>query len=491
MASARPNILVAISDDQAWPHAGAYGCPFVNTPAFDRVARAGVLFTNAYCTAPSCSPSRAGLLTGLNQWQMEEGGLLWSTLPAKYPVYPEILEAEGYHIGHTNKGWGPGDLAASGRTRNPAGPAWNRCRTQPPTSAMSRNDYAANFREFLDARRPGQPFCFWFGSKEPHRAYEKGSGLRAGKRLEDVVVPPYLPDCEEVRSDLLDYALEIEWFDTHLGRMLDLLAERGELGNTLIVVTGDNGLPFPRAKANLYAHGLHVPLAVCWGDRLPAGRTVTDFVSFVDLAPTFLEAGGIGCLPHFAGRSLMPILAGTASGRVDPGRDHVLSGLERHAYSRPDNVGYPMRCLHTDDWVYIRNYHPERWPAGDPEFYGDIDASPTKTYMMEHREDPRVRPLFELAFGKRPAEELYAMRQGYGCLENLAADPACAGVLAQLRERMEAVLRRQGDPRLHGLGSVYDTYPYFGGMTDREGWPAALKGWCVRGAYVPRNLRPE
>jgi uncharacterized sulfatase len=484
MTERRPNILVAISDDQAWPHASAYGCPFVRTPVFDRVAREGVLFTNAYCTSPSCSPSRAGLLTGLNMWQMEEGGILWSTLPAKYSVYPDILESYGYHVGHTNKGWGPGDLAASGRTRNPAGPAYNRCRLEPPTQQMSKNDYAGNFREFLEARTPGQPFCFWYGSKEPHRVYEQGSGRRAGKRLEDVIVPPYLPDSEEVRSDLLDYALEIEWFDTHLGRMLALLEERGELENTLIVITGDNGLPFPRAKANLYAHGLHVPLAMRWGAAVPGGRTLTDFVSFVDLAPTFLEAAGLQPLPQQAGRSLLPILTATAAGRVDASRDHVLSGLERHAYCRPDNVGYPSRCIHTDDFVYVRNYRPERWPAGDPEFYGDIDASPTKTYMLEHREEEHVRDLFELAFGKRPAEELYALRDGYGCLRNLAADPAQAEVVTRLRERMENRLRRQGDPRLKGLGAVYDAYPYFGGMTEREGW-TTLPGRCERGKYTP------
>jgi len=355
---------------------------------------------------------------------------------------------------------------------------------------MSKNDYAANFREFLEARQPGQPFCFWYGSKEPHRVYEQGSGLRAGKRLEDVIVPPYLPDCEAVRSDLLDYALEIEWSDTHLGRMLDLLEERGELANTLVVVTGDNGLPFPRAKANLYAHGLHVPLAVCWGKAIPGGRTVTDFVSFVDLAPTFLEAAGVGRMPHLAGRSLMPVLCSASAGRVDPSRDHVLSGLERHAYSRPDNLGYPCRCLHTDDWVYIRNYRPERWPVGDPEFYGDIDASPTKAYMMAHRSEAGVRELFELAFGKRPDEELYAMRDGYGCLRNQAAEPSCAEALARLRERLETALRHQGDPRLQGLGSVYDTYPYFGAMTEREGWPAGLGGRCERGRYTPENLDP-
>ena len=135
--------------------------------------------------------------------------------------------------------------------------------------------------------------------------YEQGSGVRAGKRLQDVEVPPYLPDCEEVRSDLLDYALEIEWFDTHLGRMLDRLEGMGELENTIVVVTGDNGLPFPRAKANLYEQGMHVPLAICWGAEVAGGRTVTDLVSFADLAPTLLDAVGLEASSEMTGRSLM------------------------------------------------------------------------------------------------------------------------------------------------------------------------------------------
>ncbi|NOY79895.1 MAG: sulfatase [Kiritimatiellaeota bacterium] len=455
-----PNILVAIADDQGWPHASAYGCRFVRTPAFDRVAAEGVLFTNAFCPAPSCSPSRAGLLTGRNPWQLEEGGVLWSLLPARYRVYTDLLEAAGYHVGHTYKGWGPGSVELSGRSRNPAGPGWNRRKTVPPAAAMSRNDYAANFADFLEARPEGAPFCFWYGSKEPHRPYESGSGLRAGKRLEDVELPPYLPDSEEVRSDLLDYALEIEWSDEHLGRMLALLEERGELDDTLVVVTGDNGFPFPRAKANLYEQGMHVPMAIRWGARTPGSRTVTDFVSFIDLAPTFLEAAGLTPPEAMTGKSLLRLLTCNRSGRIEPGRDHVLTGRERHAYCRPGNTGYPCRAIRTDDFIYIRNFLPERWPAGDPPAYGDVDGSPTKHYMIEHRDDEHVRPLYELAFGKRPAEELYVITDGYACMKNLAADPAYAEVRTQLRRRLEDELRRQGDPRIVGGAEVFDASPY-------------------------------
>lgn len=455
-----PNILVAISDDQAWPHTSAYGCPFVNTPNFDRVAAEGVLFSHAYCTAPSCSPSRASLLTGRNPWQLREGGVLWSLLPAEFDVYPDILERIGYHVGHTYKGWGPGSIEMSGRTRNPAGSAYNKRQNDPPTTRMSRNDYAANFGDFLAERPQGSPFCFWYGAKEPHRVYEKGSGLRAGKRLEDVVVPPYLPDCEEVRSDLLDYALEIEWFDAHLGRMLQMLEETGELDNTIIVVTGDNGLPFPRAKANLYEQGMHVPMAIRYGEKAPGGRTVTDFMTFVDLAPTFLEAAGLEIPDNMTGRSLMPVLTSDQQGRVDPERDHVLTGIERHAYARVDNTGYPSRCIRTDEFVYIRNFEPERWPAGDPPAFGDIDGSPTKNYMIANRDAPDVQPLYELAFGKRPAEELYAVKDGYACICNIADDEAYSKERQALWERMARELRDQKDPRMLGEGGVFETYPY-------------------------------
>ena len=468
MAEQKPNILVAIADDWAWPHAGAYGCGFVRTPAFDRVAREGVLFDSCFCPAPSCSPSRASLLTGRNPWELEEGGNLWGFLPARFPVYPDVLEAEGYHVGHTNKGWGPGSIEASGRSRNPAGPAYNRYSTEPPTNRMSRNDYATNFQDFLSGRIENAPFCFWFGAKEPHRTYEKGSGLAAGKRLEDVEVPPFLPDCDEVRSDLLDYALEIEWFDHHLGLMLETLEESGELDDTIVVVTGDNGMPFPRAKATVYEIGMHVPMAIRWGRRVPPGRRVTDFMSFVDLAPTFYEAAEVRGPVEITGRSLVPVLAGRDEGRVDDLRDHVITGRERHAYVRDGNRGYPSRCIRTDDWIYIRNFEPERWPAGDPPVYGDVDASPSKHYLIRHRDREGVRRYFELAFGKRPLEELYRVSEGYGCLENRAGEPELANVKEELWSRLEAALIHQNDPRVVGE-APFDGYPYFGNTTDSDG----------------------
>lgn len=468
----RPNILLAISDDQAWPHTSAYGCRFVDTPAFDRIANEGVLFDNCFCPAPSCTPSRAALLTGRNPWQLGEGVNLWSTLPAAYRVYPDLLEDAGYHVGLTNKGWGPGSIESSGRTRNPAGPEYDERRNTPPTSRMNKNDYAANFEDFLDAKPADAPFCFWYGSKEPHRTYEAGSGLAAGKRLEDVEVPPFLPDTEVVRSDLLDYALEIEWFDEHLGRMLSLLEARGELDNTIIVVTGDNGMPFPRAKATVYEIGMHVPLAVRWPARVPGGRRATDLVSFIDLAPTFLDAAEIEPSPKMTGSSLLGLLESKGSGRIDAKRSYVVAGRERHAFCRPDNAGYPIRCLRTDEYLYIRNYEPDRWPAGDPPVWGDIDGSPTKNYMIEHQDDESVRPLFDRAFGKRPAEELYSVSDGYACEQNLALLPEFSASCRELSDKLLEILTTQDDPRVTHSSWKGDSYPYYGRITTSDGKPA-------------------
>jgi uncharacterized sulfatase len=452
----RPNVLFCIADDWGWPHASIAGDRVVKTPVFDRAAREGVLFRNAFVTAPSCTPSRGSIVTGQWHWRLEEGGNLWSTLPAKFEVYPDLFEKAGYHVGCTRKGWGPGQHQPGGRTRNPAGPAYK------------------NFNAFLDARPQGSPFCFWFGSTDPHRAYERDSGVKSGMKPEDVEVPPYFPDSDVVRRDLCDYYFEVQRFDREVGELLDLLRKRGELDRTLVVITGDNGLPFPRCKSNLYDGGTSVPLAMRWPARIKGGRVIEDFVSLQDLAPTFLEAAGLTPLSMMTGRSLLGILTSDKSGQVDPSRDHVLTGKERHAWVRAGGLGYPCRAIRTREFLYIRNFKPDRWPAGDPtkggepfdpnRVYGDIDDSPTKTYMMEHRDEPEVKPLFELAFEKRPAEELYDLRKDPHQLRNVAADAAYADRKKKLEAALMAELKATGDPRALGSGDAFDSYPYYGGQ---------------------------
>ena len=208
----RPNILFAIAGDWGWPHAGAYGCSWVHTPAFDLVANEGVLFTNFFTSNPKCSPCRASNLTCRNTWQLEEAVNHFGLFPSKWAVFPDLLEGAGYHVGYTGKGWGPGDHEAGGFTRNPAGPRYSRHNRKPPFRSMSNNDYSRNFEDFLEQRGAGQPFCFWFGTSEPHRAFQPGAGELSGKNHQDVDVLAFYPDNEAIRSDLADYAVESEWF---------------------------------------------------------------------------------------------------------------------------------------------------------------------------------------------------------------------------------------------------------------------------------------
>lgn len=457
-AADRPNILLCIADDWGWPDAGISGDPVVKTPAFDRVAREGALFTHAFVTSPSCTPSRNSILTGQWPWRLGAGVNLWGSLAPEHATYPDILAGAGYAVGHSSKAWGPGDWRALGRTTDPAGPAFR------------------GLAEFLARRPADRPFCFWLGSHDPHRPYDAGSGVAAGIDPSRVRVPADLPDVPVVRGDLSDYLAEVQRFDRDVGAALEQLERAGLLDDTVVVVTGDHGMPFPRHKCHLYDSGTRVPLAIRWGARARPGRTIDDLVSLADLAPTFLEIAGVDVPAAMTGRSLAPLLAAGGSGRIDPARDHVLLARERHtpAQEAPSMAGYPMRAIRTAGHLYVRNEAPDRWPAGCPagstrgEGYADCDDGPTKRWIVEHRDDGAVRPFFERAFAKRPAEELYDLASDPGQLVNLAADPAHAAVKSELARRLDDGLRATGDPRSAGRGAKLEAHPYYGDTATRQ-----------------------
>ncbi|MEA3212587.1 MAG: N-sulfoglucosamine sulfohydrolase [Chthoniobacter sp.] len=467
-AAERPNILFAIADDWG-KHAGAYGTPWVKTPAFDRVAREGLLFNNAYTPNAKCAPSRACILTGRNSWQLKEAANHLCYFPPEFKGWAEALAEHGWFVGHTQKGWGPGVANdTQGQPRLMTGRAFNARKAAPPTSGISNNDYAGNFEEFLAAAPADQPWAFWYGCVEPHRGYEFGSGLaKGGKQLTDIDrVPGYWPDNETTRTDLLDYAFEVEHFDRHLGRMLETLEKRGLLANTLVIVTSDHGMPFPRVKGNAYEFANHVPLAARWpaGIAKP-GRAVDDFVSFIDLAPTFIELAGLSWaqsgLAESSGHSLTDIFRSEKSGLVNPARDHVLIGKERTDIGRPHDAGYPIRAIVKGGWLYLQNFEPARWPAGNPETgYLDCDGGATKSFILDAHRANHADPHWALCFGLRPGEELYDLSKDPDCLHNLALGPQTSSEQSALREQMLGELRQQGDPRMSGQGEVFDRYEH-------------------------------
>lgn len=487
----RPNILFVIADDASWASFSAYGNKWIKTPAFDRVAKEGILFSNAYTPNAKCAPSRASVLTGRNSWQLEEAGNHSAYFPAKFKTYAEALGEHGYFVGSVAKGWLPGDAGKiNGRDRELTGKKYNSIKTRPPAGSISDVDYAANFDVFLKQRPKNKPFCFWFGSHEPHRTYEYGSGIaKAGKHLWDInQVPSFWPDTDTVRTDLLDYAFELEYFDTQLEKMLTILERNGELNNTIIVVTSDNGMPFPRIKGQEYEYANHMPLAIMWPDgiRRP-GRVVNDYVSFIDFAPTFLELAGLSAsevgMQPITGKSLTDILYAEKPGIVHPERTYVLIGQERHDVGRPDDEGYPIRGIVQNGYLYLRNFKPDRWPACNPETgYLNCDGSPTKTYILNTRRNKGDWYYWQLNFGKRGEEELYDIRKDPFCLNNLADKNKFTAVKQRLNALMVKKLEEQNDPRILGNGDIFDRYAFAGNA--KNFYNRFMKGEHVTAGWV-------
>ncbi|MEM8968165.1 MAG: sulfatase [Bacteroidota bacterium] len=463
----RPNILFAIADDASFPHMGAYGCTWVNTPGFDRIAKEGLLFTNAYTPNAKCAPSRSCILTGRNSWQLEEAANHIPYFPDKFTTFMESLGENGYFVGHTAKGWAPGQVGErNGKKRQLTGPAFNDKKTDPPAEHISNNDYAENFRDFLITKPDSLPFCFWYGSTEPHRRYEYGAGIeKGGKQLSDIDnVPDFWPQNDTVRTDILDYAFELEYFDQHLAKMLDMLEEAGELANTIVVVTADNGMPFPRVKGQAYELSNHLPFAIMWPEGIQQpGKKIEEYISFIDIAPTLMEIAQVppeeSGMQAMQGRSLSYFFANQLSDSTT--WDYVLLGKERHDIGRPNDWGYPVRGIVKNDYLYIRNYEPDRWPAGNPETgYLNTDGSPTKTLILDHRQTSNMEQYWKMNFGKRPIEEFYNISDDPDCVRNLAYDPEVAPIMESMKTQMLAELKAQGDPRMFGRGEIFDEYVY-------------------------------
>jgi uncharacterized sulfatase len=468
----RPNILLAISDDQSWPHTSVAGSPFVNTPNLDNIAANGFYFANGYAGSPGCAPSRAALLTGRHHWMIGPAGTHGSSFPVRYGTYVDILEDVGYKVGFTGKGWGPGDWLSGGRDRNPAGNEYNEIELgKDRKKGILNNDYAANFNHFLSEREEDQPFVFWYGAKEPHLAYAEEPHSESARAKVDI--PEFLPDTPTTRDTLLDYADEIKHFDDHLGRMVDILEASGELDNTLVIVTSDNGMPLPRAKATGFDYGSHVPLAMYWGRSPMKGVSVNAPVGFVDLSATILAIAGVEVPEEFVGTSLLGLLQGEVDA-LDPDRA-VFFGRERHSSSRYQNLSYPQRMMRRGDYLVIWSLKPDLYPAGQPResvdgalgephgAYYDMGPSMIKRELIARKDDPYIRPFFELAVAKNPEWQFFNVSDDPDCMNDLATDPEFSELFAEYKQQLLATLKETGDPRVLGYGDVWEDYPRIGG----------------------------
>lgn len=508
LAGERPNILFLFADD--WGrHASAYaridGAGTVNdaiaTPHIDAVARSGVLFANAFVSAPSCTPCRSALVSGQHFWRTGRAAVLQgATWDDQIPSFPLLLEKNGYHIGHTFKVWSPGrprDAPIGGQRTSyvQAGVRFNsfsqhvtRLAQDGNTVDQAKADLAAevreNFRQFLKFRAEGQPFFYWFGPTNVHRKWIAGSGAALWGIRPDALqgkMPPFLPDVDVVREDLADYFGEIQAFDMAVGVLIKELRRLGVYDNTLIAISGDHGAPgFPHGKCNLYDFGTRVPLAVA-GPGVVGGRVVNDLTSIPDLAPTFLDAAQVEPPKMMTARTLWPMLRSTDEGWIDDSRTSVFTGRERHvARARSGNLPYPQRAIRTRDYLLIINFRPDRFPLGDlyrldrdsPPTREELtrntfvtlpdeDAGPTKAWLVQHRDDPQWQALFDRAYRKRPRIELYDVRNDPHQMHNLANDAQFRNIAADLEQQLLDELQRTGDPRLVGAGEYFEEVDNF------------------------------
>lgn len=544
--SARPNFLILFADD--WGRfASAYAAidpdpllSLVRTPNIDRIAQRGVLFRHAFVSAPSCTPCRSALLSGQHFWRTGRGSILQGAVwDPTIPAFPLLLDQAGYHIGETFKVWSPGSpgdapygagkfaYEKSGRKFNDFSENVTQAVREGSSVEAAKTELLdgveSNFKDFLKARPEGRPFCYWFGPTNTHRQWIEGSGESLWgfdpKQFQGKL-PPFLPDVPTVRQDLADYFGEIAAWDAAVGRLLDELESQQLTESTMIIISGDHGPPgFPHGKCNLYGFGTEVSLMIA-GPGIPntplqtspqnstqsssqhspdlakpSYRVIDDLVSLTDIAPTILETAGLAVPQAMTGESLLPMLQKNDSGKLDPNRDAVFLGRERHVENaRADFTPYPQRAIRTDEFLYIINFRPDRWPLGDP--YGlmdstppsyqqvrentratlpDEDAGPTKAWLVEHRNDPQWQPFFQHAYGRRPREELFDLRVDPHQMKNLAADPEYHSVRQSLEQRLLDELTRTSDPRMIDEGSFFETPPMSGPLTPNDAQDKPLR----------------
>ena len=493
-ADDRPNILFCFSDD--W---GRYASIYrdvdrpglndvIETPALDAIGRSGVVFNNAFVSAPSCKPCRASVSTGMPFYRCGSNAFLHSQEFGKaedpyasLPGFSELLVRGGYHVLHWGKTTNKSARKVDRTNQVPINHFSQAVSAAADKEAKKREIFSfvrSNFRAFLDKQPEDKPFFYWFGPHHSHRQWVRGSGKRLwGLDPEQLKgkLPAFLPDVPEVREDIADYLGETLAWDGMVNELVEELRARGELDNTLIIVSGDHGMPgMPRGKCNLHDFGSMVSLLVSWPAHVPAGREVDDFVSLMDIAPTVLGAAGIEPPEHMLANSLMDVLRSEDSGLVEPQRDHVIIGRERHVgHAQKDRSSYASRAIRTADFLLIRNFKPGKLPHGDvydPSAsasdllqnhylaYADMDASPTKVFLMTHQESHRR--FFDYAFAARPEFELYDLRRDPDQVHNVASKPEYAETLKSLTERLMTTLRETADPRVVGDGKTFDEKPY-------------------------------
>ncbi len=334
-----PNFLILVADDAGYRDFGCYGNDNISTPNIDLLASTGIKATNAFLTAPQCSPSRISILTG--KYPHATGAEdLHMPLPEGEILLPALLKEKNYYSGLLNKS----HLGPNGDN-------------QFNFYSKSLNDFGA----FLDSA-DSKPFFMWVGFTDPHRPYNKNI-IDNPQDPNKVYVPPQLVDDQATREDLADYYNEIMRMDKQIGEYLTLLKEQGLLENTLIIFFSDNGAPFPREKGTLYDAGIKTPLTFTWKNKITPDSEYEELISVIDLAPTIIEVAGLEIPDEMQGKSFSKMFADPGF----PGRDYIFSERNWH------NCDEHMRSVRDERFKLISNAYIDL-PHGTAS---DLASSPS------------------------------------------------------------------------------------------------------------------
>jgi arylsulfatase A-like enzyme len=410
----RPNFILFIADDVGWDDLGAFGHPFMRTPAIDRLAREGIRFDNAILTISSCSPTRCSLLTG--RYPQSAGAPdAHQPLPPDQVTFIDELRKAGYYTASVGK-WHLGEDASR---------RFDRVIHDNAGSGADR------WVEALQERPRGRPFFLWLAANDAHRPFGPGHLVPPYER-EQILPPPFLPDIDETRLDLGLYYEKVTRLDSSVGRVLEALDAAGLTRTTLVLFLSDNGRPFPRCKTTLYDSGIKTPLIARRPGLIPPGSVSASLVSAVDIAPTVLAIAGLKAPATMQGVSFVPILK-------DP-----LATVREHAFAEQNwhDFAARQRCVRTVRTKYIRNFYPDL-PNTPP-----VDALRTLTFqsMRRRRDRGELTPAQMNCFVRpRPAEELYDIVRDPFELRDIAGEPGSRPTLEALRRELARWQRETED----------------------------------------------
>jgi N-sulfoglucosamine sulfohydrolase len=424
-AAERPNVIFIIGDDISWDDLGCYGNSAARTPHIDRLARNGILFTNAFLTTSSCSPSRSSIATGRYPHNNGAASELHRPIAANLPRFPALLREKGYYTGLSGKNH-------MTQEKPPAGVAAQPEPFEIIDTGQTEGNHGGHGKwvEHLQKRPKDRPFFFWFASLDAHRAWDgdaEWDEVAYGPKHNpaSVRVPPFLVDDAATRSDLASHANEVTRLDHFVGRVVAELERQAILRDTLILITADNGRPFPRGKTRLHDSGMKAPLVAHWPAGIQqAGTPRPGLVSTIDLAPTILGVAGIRTGETFQGVDLRAAFENPAA------RPRRFAFSEHNWHDFAANG----RAVRDGEYLYIVNFQP------DMPWQGPADSvrSPSHAALRAGKAADRLSPAQQDVFlAPRAAEELYRAGDDSNQLKNLAADPAHAPALTRLRSVMQ------------------------------------------------------